>query len=380
MKTKQQAIDRRIVLAAQEVPSEGGASTSAYSLFRKMRACDLDVHLVNVIDLELYDYYLYVFGECMGNPDGLENVHNCIVDQRQFQQQPERTALPSLLADIAPEVALGVDSTPALMLKRSMPQVPVIFLACGCEQAFLHVGRFGTRNAENLQRKMRPRVYPPELFNSPEVRAIQSCDLLIANSDLTRDLFGFFYPSFTGKIALQPVWFAEWICEHAAQFADLAKPFPDREIDLLFIASSWLRDVKNWPLAHQVISDCRELETWVVGKLDRASPHAHCPGFVENRRELFELMGNARTVVSTSRLDTAPGVLFEAAVMGCNVVASRNCGNWKLCHPDLLVERYGRREFAANCRKATERKYEDRLSDFLAQGSYLDLLDSVAVL
>ena len=34
------------------------------------------------------------------------------------------------------------------------------------------------------------------------------------------------------------------------------------------------------------------------------------------------------------RIDAAPGILFEGAVMGCNLVASKNCGNWEVCHPD----------------------------------------------
>jgi len=51
---------------------------------------------------------------------------------------------------------------------------------------------------------------------------------------------------------------------------------------------------------------------------------------------VFRLMGNAKTIVSTSRYDAAPGILFEGSVMGCNLVASRNCGNWKICHTELL--------------------------------------------
>jgi len=101
---------------------------------------------------------------------------------------------------------------------------------------------------------------------------------------------------------------------------------------------------------------------------------------VADREAMLSLMGNARTVVCPSRIDAAPGILFEASALGCNVVASRNCGNWELCHPELLVESYGRAEFVAKCGYAITRKLADRMDRFLQPGSYADLVDTLMVL
>jgi len=372
--------DKRILIADYEVCGDGGASTAAYGLFRKMLAGGLDVHLLNIIDQEDYDYFKFIYGDRMGNPNRLDNVHNCVLQQAEFFADPFQTALPGTILDISPDIAIGMDCIPTLLLKKSVPEVPVIFLACGSEQARLHTRSRRTKDVISLMESLESADYPPANFFAREVESVSSCDLIVANSDLTRDLYHYFYPGMAGKIGSRIGWFSEWICEDAAQFSDLARPFSKREFDVLFIANSWSRRVKNYPMAEQIISDCRDLKICVMGRFERRSKHAIHTGFIDSRRDLFAIMGNARSVVSTSVLDTAPGILFEAAVMGCNVVASRNCGNWRLCHPDLLVEPYSREAFSDSIRLAAEQPYKSNLDYFQESNSYQDLLDTVAVL
>jgi hypothetical protein len=78
--------------------------------------------------------------------------------------------------------------------------------------------------------------------------------------------------------------------------------------------------------------------------------------------------------VSTSILDAAPGILFEGAVMGCNLVASPNCGNWKICHPELLVTDYRAEVFCNRIERSVAKKYPDNLDGFLSQGGLAELL------
>ena len=103
----------------------------------------------------------------------------------------------------------------------------------------------------------------------------------------------------------------------------------------------------------------------IVGDVPRAVRSATHHEFIASRERLFELMGRARSVAGPSRIDAAPGILFEASIMGCNVVASRNCGNWELCHPELLAEPYGPDAFAACIGRARARKFTDQLDRFL---------------
>ena len=82
-------------------------------------------------------------------------------------------------------------------------------------------------------------------------------------------------------------------------------------------------------------------------------------------------------MVCPSLIDAAPGVLFEAAALGANPVASHNCGNADVCHADLLVQEYSAQEFAQCVRRALVRKYEDGLAACLSSASYEDLVSTL---
>jgi glycosyltransferase involved in cell wall biosynthesis len=101
-------------------------------------------------------------------------------------------------------------------------------------------------------------------------------------------------------------------------------------------------------------------------------------GLLTERSDLFSLIGRARCLVCPSRMDAAPGVLFEASALGCNVVASRNCGNWELCHGELLADPCEADPFERCIRRALERKYPDNLDRFLNPSSYRRLVLTMA--
>jgi len=73
--------------------------------------------------------------------------------------------------------------------------------------------------------------------------------------------------------------------------------------------------------------------------------------------------------------DAAPGILFEASVMGCNVVASKNCGNWELCNDRLLVRDYTADAFAKAILRSQTAKIPDHMDLFLDRSSYIALKD-----
>jgi hypothetical protein len=49
--------------------------------------------------------------------------------------------------------------------------------------------------------------------------------------------------------------------------------------------------------------------------------------------------------------------------MGSNVVASRNCGNWTLCHPALLVQPFSIDAYLERIRRAIDRDYSAQLEE-----------------
>jgi glycosyltransferase involved in cell wall biosynthesis len=320
----------RILIGTVEVPTVGGSATASHDLFHKMRA------------------------------DGRDVVYETF--------QADDAA--ALLRRIDPEVVLGVGFIAALLLKQADPNRRTVFLTGTCRQAQDYVTSGRARDAISLARELDQGTIRARIVNGSERRAVDLCDLIVTHSPLTFDMFARFFPGSMGKVYPRPISFAPWICEGSAKWRAKARPFAERDIDVLFVASNWARAEKSYPMVHAIAKRLAPLSVHIVGAFPSPVASATHHGFVASREPLFELYGRARAVACASHMDAAPGILFEAAAMGCNVVASRNCGNWNLCHPDLLADPFGPEAFAVAIRRAVDRTFDDHLGTFLEPAAY----------
>jgi glycosyltransferase involved in cell wall biosynthesis len=176
-----------------------------------------------------------------------------------------------------------------------------------------------------------------------------------------------------GKAYANLISIGDCVYAEAARFAHLQQPFTSRDIDAIFIASDWNRPEKNYALVRRIASACADLTFHIVGRHDSDAVPARYHGVVTQRDALYALLGRAKAIVCPSRFDPAPGVLFEASAMGCNVVTSPNSGNWELCHEQLLARSPA--AFAACTRLATTAPFADHRDRF--RGGYHDLVDTL---
>lgn len=361
----------KFLFGCYEAPGYGGAATGAYRMFEDLQAQGLDVAFVNLISSELAPYLKAVYGSAMGNPRGLANVHNLILERALFNPSPAHANLTRLIETISPDVLIGKDFIAALLLKTSAPDRRLLFITAGCDQvkhALLNgqissVSELGAQlDKRKAERKFR---LPPHIAGIREAQAVESADLILLHSEMLRPLYEYYFPAHAVKLFPETLWLAEWIYRDAAPYTHLRKPFAERAIDVLFVASLWKRIEKNWTLAREIILRHPEWNIHVVGESVEHAGRATYHGLIAERAKLFELMGQARVVVSPSRLDAAPGVLFEAAALGCNVVATKNCGNWELCHPALLAQSLEAEEFGERIRAARVREYKHNAEKFL---------------
>lgn len=370
----------RVLLASFEVPGIGGSSTASFDLFARMLRDGRDAHYLNLI-AEDPAYLASTFGATLGNPRGLSNVHNYWLDGAAESPQP---GLADLVGRIRPDIVLGFGFPAALFIKRNMPDVRTVLMTGSCRQATAYVTTGRANDATDLVRRLAgttsatlphsaPRL-PPRVIIHGERLAVEKCDLIITHSESTLHFMTRFFPALTGKIYPRTVSYAEWIVEGAAAWSDHARPFESRDIDALFISNDWDRPEKNFRLVEQIAARLRGRSVHVIGDAPREVRGVTNHGFIAERARLFEVLGRARCVVSPSLIDAAPGVLFEGAVMGCNLVASANCGNVDLCNPDLVVSAFTANAFAACIEKGTQRKYDDNLASYLSRGSYHDLI------
>lgn len=345
-----------------EVPGWGGLTTATYRLFESMLSDGLDVHYVNLILAGDLPRFHGMFGPGCENPRALPNVHSCHLQGELHDPHPELT---ELIDGLAPDRMVGVGDIASYLMKRARPERELFFLTAGCMQVSTTVPF--TEQWAGLNRSR------PETPDWKEREAVRLSDLVLTHSPMIRDLYLRFYPDQAGIIHPDVFWFAEWIVRDAAEHSSLVLPFEERDIDALFIASSWTRPEKNAALTADIVSRLEGLSVHVIGEFAEPIPGAEHHGFVGRRADVFRLMGRARSIVCPSYFDAAPGILFEGSAMGCNVVASKNCGNWELCNDRLLVHEYTADAFAEAIRFAGTGKLPDNMARFLERSSYRSL-------
>jgi hypothetical protein len=367
-------MQKKILLGCFEVPGWGGASTSTYKLFELMRTDGLEVTYVNLIAAEDQDFFVGLFGKNVGNPKQLPGVSNCFLKEPTYHRHP---ALEALIDAIAPDVIVAVGWIAALLLKRAAPRKNLIYLTSGCDQMKQYVEKYATDflclARQNGKSEMRP--FAPSLL---EKEAVSVADYIITHSDMNLFLYRYFYPSFTGKIYPRVIWFGEWIHREALEYTFLAQPFHQRDIDILFVASNWSRPEKNFAWVKSIVAQAPDLKVHVVGLTQEFSQATH-HGPMADRRALFSLLGRAKSIVCPSLFDAAPGILFEGSALGCNLVASKNCGNWRVCNESLVADPFAREVFLDKIRLSLTGCYPDKIDYFLQSGSYSDLLETILV-
>jgi glycosyltransferase involved in cell wall biosynthesis len=274
--------------------------------------------------------------------------------------------LRSLIDALGPDRVVGVGDIASYLMKRACPERELFFLTAGCMQVNTTVPF--TEQWAGLNRSARP-----ETPDWKEREAVGLSDLVLTHSPMIRDLYVLLYPDQARTIHPEVFWFAEWIVRDAAEYSSLVLPFEERDIDALFMASTWTRPEKNAALAADIVSRLEGLSVHVIGEFAEPIPGAQHHGFVGKRADVYRLMGRARSIVCPSYFDAAPGILFEGSAMGCNVVASKNCGNWELCNDRLLVHEYTADAFADAIRFARPGKLPDNMDRFLERSSYRSL-------
>lgn len=369
-------VQRKILIACFEVPGWGGASTACYRLFEMLQKDGLDVSLVNIIGEHDVGYFEYYFGGKMGNPRGLNQVFNCRLVGNNYRYHE---SLHQLIESISPDLLVAVGWIAAYIIRQADARRKLIYMTTGCGYMKKHINQKKGNDFLSFKRDQLRNGRNFSGASKLEKEAFALADLVVAHSSMNLRLHQALYASSAGKIYSNVVWFSEWIYQDALAFQHLRQPFEEREIDVLLIANDWSRPEKNLPLTRGITRKLRDLNIHMVGELSEKVPGVRHRAFIPNREAMFRLMGNAKVVVSTSAFDAAPGILFEASAMHCNVVASRNCGNWQLCNSELLVDPVSVQGFNSKVRLASTRKFDDNISFFKGKESYEDLKDLVSI-
>jgi glycosyltransferase involved in cell wall biosynthesis len=360
----------RFLLACFETPGWGGAGTFTYTLFERMQRDGFDVSLINLVDAGDAPMLRDAFGPSFGNPSALDGVETCILERPLFRAHDD---FGDRIRSVRLDLMVVCGFVGAWLMKHAAPELPMALFTSGAWQVKRLLREGAITDFVEFQRHIERGVTFALPKSDKELRAVILSDLIFLHSPLVRTAFEHFYPTLMGKVYANLISIADCVYAEAERFADCALPFAQRDIDAIFIASNWRRPEKNLPLLRRIAADCADLRLHVVGAGDADHLPVNWHGVVARREDLYALLGRSKAIVCPSAWDPAPGVLFEASAMGCNVVASPNCGNWRLCHEQLLADSPA--AFASAIRRGVTAPYADNRELF--RGGYADLVETL---
>jgi hypothetical protein len=356
---------KTFLLSCHEAPYYGGAATFQYLLFELLQKSGYDAHYLTLASKTEVKKYKSNLGINWWNPAKLDNVHLYI--SQNFNKR-EHSELIEIVREVNPNLIIGKNDIAPRIFKNIMPEREVWFLSSSSKQMLKAYTGGYVKSLSDGMRQLREWNGKIPLISLKEKQAVRLSDRIICDSEATKLCFEHFYPQYIGKIFDFIFWSAPLFKNKFINEIKQRKDFFSRSIDLLFIASNWKRVEKQYEMVKEIIKQFKHLNIHILGLCKDRVNGARYHGLT-GYSEVLKLMSDSKTLVAPSLYDSSPNILFEASLLGCNVVASTNCGNWRLCNPDLLVEPYSLGNFVEKTRLSLERKFNDNMNYFLKDDS-----------
>jgi hypothetical protein len=360
-----------ILLAATAEPEECASGATSYRLFEHMQRTGRNVAWVDLIREPLTAPLRA--SPCREGP--LPQTYACVISPPTGQVEP---ALSDAIRRFNADLLVGCGALATVLLHAAAPQCPVVLLADRCERLQMLVHTGAVRDFMQFERRVRRGVNYASFEPTLESQAAGASTVIFTPSPLMRFAFEHLYPQHVGELYAVPVSPAALVYAEAEACRALARPFAERDVDVVFPAGARTPIATNDGLTRRIVEACTDLTVRSAGTTGAAyrAPTDH--GLASQRQDLYALLGRSKTFVCPSRLDAGPHILFAASAMGCNVVASPNCGNWPLCHTDLVAPQCTRGAFLDKIRLSLARPYSDNRDVFL--NGCADLLETLDVL
>lgn len=383
---------KRVLLCSIDAPFIGGAGTNAYNLIKLLR---------NIFKHDVVGLFVYTDSKLDKDPHNIGRIarYNAKIESL---DNVRKNLLKLLGAD--PEYMIAKNYISVHICKRLFPKSKIIFLPSGSSFYGHYCTKYGIKTVNQLigdLKKDNVRLYdivngnggwPCYPMSCPqgcdcEMRAIILSDKIIPNSEVTENLFRYLYKNLktggtkmTDKITKHI--YTSGLYDYKYIYSNIEDiPFENRLYDIVFACYNWRRNLKNVDLINRIIKDSRfdEFKILVAGngvnlvKKEEKFNVITLPCL--DNRELLSYFNNTRCYVCPSYYDSFPNTITESQICGCNIVTSKNVGQYKLINPNLLVEKfYDDEEWITKIIKGTTKKmYSTRLD----QGEILRELDDV---
>ena len=151
----------------------------------------------------------------------------------------------------------------------------------------------------------------------------------------------------------------------------------NRKYDILFVCSNFKREIKNVDLFTKLTLYLNK-KILIIGKnVPYLGENIESLDFTDNLKPYYL---NSKLVINTSFYDSSPSVIMEGLFYGCNILITKNVGNFELYHPDNVIQNYNdEREWIDKIEKLTYKKSKslNKGSQEIISKNLLDLIDKI---
>ena len=118
--------------------------------------------------------------------------------------------------------------------------------------------------------------------------------------------------------------------------------FNDRKYDLIFICYDLSRKLKNYDLVYKILNTNKldNINIIIIVKTQNIikilKPNIKYLDYVDNKI-LLEYIKNTKTILIPSMFDSNPNTLKEALSFKCNIITSKNVGNYDILNKNLII-------------------------------------------
>lgn len=313
-----------IIISSTQYPGMGGAATNAYNIIKKLR-CDGFRVLGIFINNEEVDV----------DPDRIGDVVNIL--NKQFQTDYVKKLNNYKIKD---DVLILAKNYRAPYLFRDIyPNSKIVYMVAGVVSYSLYIRSNNIVPFTDFYQKCND--YRKLLMNQnknnsqliQENRTIKACDYVMTNSSLTYETYS---KHFSDKNILD-VMNTSILNFHSNNLVE------KKTNDLLYVVSSHRRVIKNSDFIFELFRHpaLKNFNKIIVGKYHEdfnkfGIENCNYYGFIDNKYVL-KLMKQSKLLVIPSFNDSSPNVLYEALFNNCQILISKNIGNWELFQDHIPI-------------------------------------------
>ena len=343
----------KILLTSTQYPGNGGAATNTYKLNKYFLSQKIKTYCIFILcqreDISKINI----------DPDNLGNVSyiRCSVKNGEpldYDHKKYIKYTPNFINQFKNKIIKYLGGTPDIILSKNylapitshflFPESKIYYLVSG----LFYMSILNNYRDEFISAQMvlnKPNYYVklidsfkkhPIFINIlQEIQTLKMVDRVIYNSQLTCNLSKLYF----GDLIKNETIINTSLLKHIDNTCD---NFNTRPYDIIFVSSSFKRKIKNPPFVNKLFLDKRLslYKKIVIGDNNIFDPQIENITILNQQlnSKVLEYMKNSKLLILPSLFDSSPNTIYEALEAGCNIVTSKNIGNYQIFNRDSICE------------------------------------------